>query len=175
MNKVKSVLLFVLISFCFINVAVAQQESINWMSFEDMQKSYATAPKPIIIDLYTDWCGWCKVMDNNTYKNQKLVKYINEKYYAIKFNAESKNSVNFNGKLYNYDAKNRINSLALYLTYGRLEFPHTILIEAPYGQPAPFSGYLKPGQMESPLKFFGEKLYGKETFVEFNKKLKKEW
>ncbi len=175
MYKVKPVLFLIFICSFLSGFRPAEKDTINWISFETMQKEYAHNPKPIIIDLYTNWCGWCKVMDKNTYSNPNLVKYINEKYYAVKFNAESKESIYFNYKNYVYDEKNRINTLALYLTYGRLEFPHTILLSSPDAQPAPFSGYLKPAQMESPLKYFGERADEKETFVTFNKELKKAW
>ena len=162
----------------FISLSVfAQNKSgkINWISFEELAVAYAANPKPILVDVYTDWCGWCKKMDKDTYQNNKLVNYVNEKYYAVKFNAESKDSVRFNNKTYLYDKKNKINELAIYLTFGRLEFPHTVFLSTLDGRPAPLSGYLKPADIEGPMKFFGELSYGKETFPTFSKKMKKDW
>ncbi len=83
MYKVKPLLILILVGSLFSGFRSAEKESINWISFETLQKEYALHPKPIIIDVYTDWCGWCKLMDKNTYQNAKLVKYINEKYYAV--------------------------------------------------------------------------------------------
>lgn len=175
MQKRKGTLLLFLLFMGFTVFAQSKNSKINWISFEELEVAYAANPKPILIDVYTDWCGWCKKMDKDTYQNTKLVNYVNEKYYAIKFNAESKDSVRFNNKTYLYNKKNKINELAIYLTFGRLEFPHTVFLSALDGRPAPLSGYLKPVDMEEPVKFFGELAYGKETFPAFSKKLKKEW
>ena len=175
MLKRKSTLLLVLLFMSFSVFAQSKSGKINWISFEQLEVAYAANPKPILVDVYTDWCGWCKKMDKDTYQNTKLVNYVNDKYYAVKFNAESKDSVRFNNKTYLYNKKNRINELAIYLTFGRLEFPHTVFLSTLDGRPAPLSGYLKPADMEGPVKFFGELSYGKQTFPEFSKKMKKEW
>lgn len=175
MRNKKGLILLVLLMVNFMVIAQNNSTKINWISFDELELAYAANPKPILVDVYTDWCGWCKKMDKDTYQNTKLVNYVNDKYYAVKFNAESKDSVRFNGKTYLYDKRNKINELAIYLTFGRLEFPHTVFLSTLDGRPAPLSGYLKPADMEGPVKFFGELAYGKQTFPEFSKKMKKEW
>lgn len=174
MQKVKY--FFILISIFILSTAhYATKEKINWITFAELEKAYAGNPKPVLIDVYTNWCGWCKVMDKQTYANEKVAKYINENYYAVKFNAESTDSISFAGKTYGYDVANRANQLAIYLLYGRLEFPSTVFLSAPGAQPAPLSGFLKPAEIEAPLKFFGNGAYKTQTFPEFIKVLKKDW
>jgi uncharacterized protein YyaL (SSP411 family) len=68
-------------------------EKVKWLTVAEMQAAYSKNPKPILVDVYTTWCGWCKVMDKQTYSNEKVAAYINEKYYAVKFDAESKEPV----------------------------------------------------------------------------------
>jgi thioredoxin-related protein len=151
------------------------KEKINWITIEELNEQYAKNPKPILIDLYTDWCGWCKEMDRTTYNNEKLASYVNTKYYAIKFNAENRNTISFNGKQYKYNQQYKTNELAIYLTSGQLSYPTTVFMAGMNAQPAPLPGYLKANQIEGPLKYFGEKADVTETFVSFNKKLKTTW
>ena len=151
------------------------KEKINWITLQELNEQYAKEPRPVIIDIYTDWCGWCKEMDRTTYRHDKLADYINKYYYAVKYNAESKEPVTFNKKQYRYMAQYRTNELALYLTGGQLAYPTTVLMSGIDAQPAPFQGYLRPKQMEAPLKYFGEKANERGSFVDFNKRLRTEW
>jgi len=153
----------------------ADKEKINWITVQQLNELYAKEPRPILVDLYTDWCGWCKQMDKTTYRSEKLAKYINEHYYAVRYNAESTDSVLFNNKVFKYNQRVQTNDFAMYLTFGRLEYPTTVFLSSIGAQPAPLSGYMKPREMEGPLKFFGEKADANMTFVEFDKQLKKEW
>lgn len=150
------------------------KDKVKWMSFAEMQAAYAQNPKPILVDLYTDWCGWCKAMEKDTYGNGKVAAYINEHYYAVKFNAESKETVDFNGKKYGYNSSMKTNDLALLLSFGDRSYPNTIFLGSLNERPAPLAGYLKPKEIEAPLRYFAERK-GDETFVEFNQKMKASW
>lgn len=175
MQKVSGIVVLIFLMLLHGGFTTPAREKINWISFEELEKQYKVNPKPIIIDVYTTWCGWCKVMDNTTYTNPQLSQYVNEKYYAVKLNAETKSSIIFNGKKYSYNPNYRINELTLYLTGGNLSFPHTVLLAGVNAQPAPLPGYLKPRQLEGPIKFYGEKADSTGTYVAFNSKLHKNW
>jgi thioredoxin-related protein len=176
MQKVKSIFLVLFIGAFVCSFSIpAKKEKINWISLAELNELYYKQPKPILVDVYTDWCGWCKVMDAKTYTNEKLAAYINEHYYAVKYNAESADTVLFNKKRFVFNEEYKSNELALFLTSGRLEFPTTVFLSSIDAQPALLSGYLKPKEMEAPLKFFGEGAHTKQTFVAFEKSLKKEW
>ena len=148
---------------------------VNWLTPEQLAAAYEKDPKPILFDLYTDWCGWCKVMDKKTYANENVARYINDRYYAVKFNAESEKDVTFNGKVYKYNSRYKTHELALYLSKGRLAYPNTIFLTSPDAEPAPLEGYLKPSELEAPLKYFGEKASGSQSLQQFVQTMKKEW
>ncbi len=75
-------------------------ESINWLTIEEAEALSEKEPRKILMDVYTDWCGWCKKMDKTTFANQKVAKYVNENFYAVKLKADSKDKVTFKGKEY---------------------------------------------------------------------------
>jgi len=114
-------------------------------------------------------------MDKNTYSNDKVAAYINEHFYAVKFNAESTESVKLGIKKYDFNPAYNANDLAVYLLGGRMGYPTTVLLSSLDAQPAPLSGYLKPSELEPPVKYFGEGAYKKQDFPEFMKAFAGTW
>lgn len=151
------------------------KEKINWLSLQEFQVAYAKEPKPVLVDLYTSWCGWCKVMDRDTYSKENVATYINQHYYAVKFNAESRDSVSFGGKKYGYNTGLNANGLAVYLAFGQMAYPTTVFLSGINDQPAPIPGFLSPADLEPPLKYFGDGAYKTKTFPEFMQSFTKSW
>ncbi|MGV3460373.1 MAG: thioredoxin family protein [Flavobacterium sp.] len=81
------------------SMAVQAQE-IKWMTMDEAVAAQKKKAKPIFMDVYTDWCGPCKMLDKNTFHDKEVVEYINANYYAVKFNAEGNSEVNYKGKKY---------------------------------------------------------------------------
>ncbi len=175
MQKVKYLFVLITLPVILSSFTANKKEKIQWLSLTELAEAYSKQPKPIIIDVYTSWCSWCKVMDKQTYGNAKVISYINENYYAVKFNAETKDSVELAGKKYGFNSVYKANELAVYLLYGQMGYPTTVLLSAIDAQPAPLSGFLKPSELEPPLKFFGEGTYKTTKFPDYMKSFDASW
>ena len=94
MKKIILALLFVATSMTI------QAQDIKWMTFDQAVTAQKKAPKPIFMDVYTDWCGPCKMLDKQTFHDKAVVEYVNTNFYAVKFNAEGNSEVNYKGQKY---------------------------------------------------------------------------
>lgn len=154
---------------------VEKVEKLKWMTLQEAEIAMKKEKRPILIDLYTDWCGWCKVMDKKTYSNQSVIAYLQEKFYAVKLNAETKDIVTWENKTYRLSSDNRTNDFALYLTYGRLSYPTTVIIPVDNSGPQPVPGYQEPKEFELIVRYFGDDKYGKVPFEQYQKNFKSSW
>lgn len=151
------------------------KETIQWITLEEAEMKYKQEPRPVLVDLYTDWCGWCKVMDKKTYSNPSLIKYLNQKFYAVKLNAETKKDVTWNGKTYSFNPAYKTNDIALTLTKGELAYPTTVFLPADQSGPQPIAGYLELKEMEMMIKYYGENKYITLPFDEYAKNFRPVW
>ena len=150
MNK-----LFIILSL-FFSVSLSSQK-VNWLSIEKAQELQKKVPKNIIMDIYTEWCGSCKLMDKNTFQNPDVAQYLNNNFYAVKFNAEGTDEIKFYNQTFsnpNYDpnrkGRNATHQFTQFL--GVKGYP-TMVFFSEDGDPImPLVGYYKPKQIELYLK-----------------------
>lgn len=150
----------------------ANEKEVNWMSLDDVQAAMKKQPKKVLIDFYTGWCGWCKVMDKKTYSNPDIIKYINDNFYAVKFDAERKDTVSFLNKEYSFKTEMRANDLAIQLLGGRLSYPTTLIMMEQFQNPQPIPGYLDVVKMETILKYLNENKYLTVKWEDYQKDFK---
>jgi thioredoxin-related protein len=139
---------------------------INWISIEEAVAAAEKDGKKIIIDMYTDWCGWCKRMDRDTYSKAEIINYINDNYHAVKFNAEQKEAVTLKGKTYKYVPNGRrgYHELAAAVLNGRLSYPSTVFFDSQFKLLTNVPGYQKPKDMLVILNYLGEDAYRNTPF-----------
>jgi len=140
-----------LLSFVLVGLTTQAQE-IKWMSLNDALAAQKKNPKPIFMDVYTDWCGPCKMLDSNTFSDPKFAEYITKNYYAVKFNAEGNETITFNNTKYtnpNYDAnrkgRNAMHELTSFLRVPG--YPTMIVIDGKGVVKQPIVGYQTPDQL----------------------------
>jgi thioredoxin-related protein len=154
--------------------AAALSAPITWLSVDQAAGRLQQEKRPVLIDLYTNWCGWCKQMDKNTYSNRQVEQYLRDKFYTVKVDAETHTVISWGGITYQFNPQYRSNEFALYLTHGRLEFPTTIIIP-PGQEPQAIPGYMGPKDLELLVKYFGEGAYKTQGFDVYQKSFRASW
>ncbi len=150
-----------------------KKEQIQWMTIEKAMELNKTHPRKIYIDFYTDWCGWCKKMDHDTYTDSKVISEMNNAYYAVKFNAESKDPVHINQTEYRYSPTQNINGFTLSLLDGQIGYPTAVILDERSKKITAVPGYQEPAMLVEILSYFGHNNHLKESFEDFQKKAAK--
>src|SRR5215469_14048287 len=116
MERRKSILIFAMLATLLCGFSMpAGRESISWLTIEQAEGKLQQQQKPILIDLYTSWCGWCRQMDRKTYSNKKVAQYLSDKFYSVKLDAETHAAISWQGRTYQFDPRYRCNEFAVYL------------------------------------------------------------
>jgi thioredoxin-related protein len=147
------------------------QPTIKWYTFEDAVKKNKKKPKKIFIDVYTDWCGWCKKMDKETFMDPKVVEYINENYYPVKFNAEQKESLTFKGQEFKSTDPAKPKSphqLAIALLKQELRYPSYVILDGESEWLYKLKGYKTAEDLLPILRYYGSDQYKVMSWSEFN-------
>jgi len=136
---------------------------INWMTFEEAQAAMQKEPKKLFVDVYTYWCGPCKMLDRNTFSSPTLAEFVNKNYYPVKFNAQDENDIVFAGKTFsnpNYDPakgqyrRNGTNQLSSAL--GIRAFPTMVILNERLEIMQAVRGYKSPQQLQPILEQFAK-------------------
>jgi thioredoxin-related protein len=160
--------IFLLIS--SISIFQLSAQTINWISFEEAIVLNKEVPKNILIDVYTDWCGYCKKMDRITYKNTIITGIINENFYAVKLDAEQKKTLFYKDKEYKFVAQGKkgYNEFAANLLQGEMTYPSTVFMDTNERLLQNVPGYLDPKTIEPILIYFGQDNHLETSWDEFH-------
>lgn len=166
----------IIISFILLNISTfSLSQEINWISFEEAVSKVEKQPKKIFIDMYTDWCGWCKKMDQSTFSDPIIIDYINQNFYAVKFDAERQDTVTFKGKDFvnaNPGKKRSSHQLAQTLMSGKMSYPSYVFMDEDLKVITVVPGYFPPEKFEPVLHYFGKNAYQTTDWQSFNSRFK---
>lgn len=155
------------------NVSNATKE-IQWISLQEAYNRTQKEPRKTIVDVYTAWCGWCKVMDRQTYTNPDVIEYLNKNYYMVKLDAESRQEIVVGGVKYKFDESSNTNQAAIALLQGKLSYPTTVFLDAQYNMIQPLPGYLDAKAFHQVITFIGGDNHKKESFEQYKEGTYKE-
>jgi len=136
--------------------------TLTWYKYDEGLAKAKKEKKHILVAFYTNWCGWCKRMDKNTYGDEGVKKVLNKDYVPIKVNAESKEKVEVNGK------KITETELAREL-YKARSYPTTWFLKQSGEKIAPYLGYVDAQNFLKVLNYMKDDLYDKMSFDEYLK------
>lgn len=150
------------------------EEQIKWITLEQAFELTQKEPKKIFIDVYTDWCGWCKKMDKNTFANPQIASIINKHYYAVKLNAEQKEDIKLGEQTYKFVAsgRNGYHEVAAALLNGKMSYPSLVFLDEKFNMIQPLPGYQEPKSLEPIIVYLGEDHHKKTSWEDFQKNFK---
>jgi thioredoxin-related protein len=145
------------------------QEGVRWFSIAEAVQLAAVEPRIIVIDVYTEWCGWCKRMDATTFSDPEVVRLLNEEFYPVKLNAEGKEDILIGDRTYRFvdNGGRGYHEIAAIVTKGRLAYPTVSYLEANGRVIDARAGYAAPERFRIQLDYFGQGAYKTSTFEQF--------
>nr|WP_299346673.1 DUF255 domain-containing protein [Allomuricauda sp.] len=153
---------FSLLFFLF-GSANIQAQNVQWISWEEAVELAQTDanPKKIFVDVYTDWCGWCKKMDKDTFQNAEVAAYMKANFYMVKMDAEGKESIDYQGKTFKFIPSGRrgYHELAAALLQGKMSYPTVVFLDEDLNMLSPVPGYQKAKPFLQIARYFGDNIY----------------
>ncbi len=151
-------------------VQAAQTETVKWYSIQEAVQLASEEPRVLVIDVYTDWCGWCKRMDATTFSDPAVAELMNKHFYPVKLNAEGKDDIVLGDRTFKFVANGRrgYHEIAAIITKGRLSYPTISYVDYQGKVLEAAPGFKNPDQFKVHLSYYSSDAYKSKTFKEFS-------
>ncbi|MGK0388152.1 MAG: thioredoxin-related protein [Maribacter sp.] len=151
--------------------SVEKPATIEWMSWDEAIAANEKEGKKIFIDVYTEWCGWCKKMDASTFRDKEVVKYMSDNFYAVKLDAEMEEDIIYKNHTFKFVKSGRrgYHELAASLLENKLSFPSFVAMDEKVDRITIIPGYMEAKDIMPVLKYISNNKYKTMTFEEYDK------
>ena len=152
------------------------ESPVTWLSFEEAVVKSQTQQKKIFIDVYTDWCGWCKRMDATTFSDPAVAEILQTHFYPVKFNAEQREPVTFNNYTFKFVPRGNkgYHELAAALLNNQLSYPSVVFLNEKFEIIQVLPGYRKADEFLKIITYIGEDHYLSQSWEDFSSTYQKE-
>jgi thioredoxin-related protein len=164
---VVSIIFAMIIGFYFATNANGSENLLDdnkQKSFEEILKDAQKNKKKVVVNVYADWCSWCKKMERETFPNDEVQKELKRNFYFYRMNGESSDIVEFDGRKWT--------KAQLTKAFGIRGFPATIFLNYNSQPITVLPGYVDAKTFASILRYIGDDIYLKMNFDEYMKKQK---
>lgn len=158
----------------FSSLYAQKKATIHWLNPAELKDKMNQAEKPVLVNVFTDWCRYCKFMDQQTWKHDSVVAFVNAHFYAVKLNAEYRDTYHWLDETYDYLPQYKVNRLAATLLEGRLSYPSTVFIPQK-GPNEVIQGAFSAAELELILRYYGEQANEKTAPENFQKIFSPKW
>ena len=131
-----------IIIICVFLALSSKAQEINWVTFDELPTLSQQKAKPIMVFIHTDWCRYCLMQEQKTFKDSTVVADLNENYYCVKLNAETDSTISFLNRDYSANGSNHTLSWVLGAQDNQLSFPTTVILSPQYQLTNRWVGYL---------------------------------
>lgn len=166
---------FIIIGLALIGLnATIAQEEVKWYSIEEAVQLASKEPRVLVIDVYTDWCGWCKRMDATTFSDPAVAEILNKNFYPVKLNAEGKEDIVLGDRTFKFvdNGRRGYHEIAAIVTKGRLSYPTISYVDDQGKVLEAAPGYKTAEQFKVYLSYYAEDAYKTKTFEEYSASLR---
>ena len=74
--------------------------SIEWMNFSEGLQKAKQEDKPVMVDFYADWCGPCRMMDQITYEDEKVIEEVMKNFVPVKVDVDVEQTLAYQFGIY---------------------------------------------------------------------------
>ncbi len=166
-----SALLLAVIAFAALSFQKPVAAPLKWYTWEEAVELNKTKPRKIMVDVFTDWCGWCKKMDKGAFSDPAVTAYLEANFYPVKLNAEQRKDIRFSDQTFSFVAgengRGGAHSLAVALLDGQMSYPTLVYLNEKYERIMISPGFKESSDLLKELRFAAEEIYNKTTWEKY--------